>query len=79
MEANEAALKERQKKLNDKIIADAKGDTEAAEAAMKAANQEPSVFMEVFSSVAWQLPIIALVFVGGLIIGHLEGWGIIQR
>ena len=78
MEANEEALKKRQKKLNDKIIADAKGDTEAADAAVEA-QKEPSIFEEVYSAVAWQIPIIVLVFVVGLIIGHLEGWGVIER
>jgi len=78
VEANEEALKKRQKKLNDKIIADAKGDTEAADAAVEA-QKEPSIFEEVYSAVAWQIPIIVLVFVVGLIIGHLEGWGVIER
>mmetsp|Transcript_2455 Transcript_2455/g.5206 ORF Transcript_2455/g.5206 Transcript_2455/m.5206 type:complete len:335 (+) Transcript_2455:169-1173(+) len=77
VEANEAALKERQKKLNDKIIADAKGNTEAADAAMEA-QKEPSVFEEVYHAIAWQIPIIVCVFVGGLVIGYFEGWGVIE-
>lgn len=78
VEANEAALKEREKKLNDKILADAKGDTNAVEDVMNS-EKEPGMFAEVFSAVAWQIPIIVAVLVGGLVIGRFEGWGIIER
>ena len=75
VDSQEKAFQKNQKKLKKEIEEKMEGAT--SEAARE--EKEPSLLSDIMAVVILEAPIVLVVVVFGLIIGHLEGWSIIER
>ena len=77
MDSNEASFRENQKKIKKEIVQKLGANAPPTDA--DAEEKEPSLFADIAAVVILEAPIVLVVVLIGLIIGHVEGWSIIER
>ena len=76
VDSNEASLRERRKKLKKDLVEKIEDSTMHLDSTHE---KEPGLFADILEVVILEAPIVLVVVVSGMIIGHFEGWGYIER
>ena len=83
VEANEQSVKDRQRKFKKDIVNRIEENTPEGATGNGTGDEkeeaEPSMLRDVWDIVVLETPIIIVVVVLGQILGHFEGWDIIER
>eukprot|EP00977_Amphora_coffeiformis_P026612 scaffold28325_cov205-Amphora_coffeaeformis.AAC.1 len=79
VDSHNQSIESHKKKINTDLVKNMESSSKATDADQKDQDDdEPSLFQDVLRVIVLETPIVSVVVLCGLVIGHFEGWGFIE-